>query len=372
MIAYKIKDQVFYNKYNAFLYAAHNDTHTFPEFYFFNHCFDNINWEIEPTASWQSLLDRRARQIREKYDKIVFSFSGGTDSITIYNAFRRNNIFIDEIIIDYRDNSPAWPIENAQWIEKNHYDPCTVITIGERISATAQRPLFQSEDWILDERGSFNRYVPPDLEFAYLMYEQKFSGVKWCMVTGYEKPHLIYKNSQWYVTHLDKIFQPMIGCPNMIAFFISDDMPELHVKQCHLLKKYIVSNHPNVSDGWASYAQLGKKDNADYHVFAQACGRDAELSPGASFAQKLVNNTHKFNGTQLLLNNKFLELQGLDPVLHEDISRNSNRVKKYLKGWQNIQADQTLSEYMIRHTLVHSKDQPLESYDGLLGKFYKI
>ena len=46
------------------------------------------------------LLKERAQQLRDCYNYIILSYSGGHDSQTILNTFVNNNIYIDEIYIE--------------------------------------------------------------------------------------------------------------------------------------------------------------------------------------------------------------------------------------------------------------------------------
>ena len=120
MIHYKVGQRTFSNCFEAFFYASRLSPHDFPRFYVFDDEFKKHDWTKEPEASWYDLLSKRAHQLREKYDVLILAFSGGTDSITIYNTFRKNNIFIDEITIAYQEKEATdiFPKENVRWLQK--------------------------------------------------------------------------------------------------------------------------------------------------------------------------------------------------------------------------------------------------------------
>ena len=49
--------------------------------------FDSYNWTVEPAESLVQLYQRRAQQIREKYDYLVLFYSGGADSHNMLQSF---------------------------------------------------------------------------------------------------------------------------------------------------------------------------------------------------------------------------------------------------------------------------------------------
>lgn len=59
--------------------------------------FKLIDWSIEPQQNLKQLYIERCQQLRDKYDYLILSYSGGADSHEILYTFLDNNIFIDEI-----------------------------------------------------------------------------------------------------------------------------------------------------------------------------------------------------------------------------------------------------------------------------------
>ena len=59
--------------------------------------FKLIDWTVEPSQSLKELYVERCQQLRDKYDYLILSYSGGADSHEILYTFLENNIFIDEI-----------------------------------------------------------------------------------------------------------------------------------------------------------------------------------------------------------------------------------------------------------------------------------
>ena len=357
-VGYNVDGRTFYNPFLAFLHGAHNTPHETPKFVCYDSVFKDLNWTVEPDESIRELIDTRTRQLAQRYDKIILAFSGGTDSITVYNSFVRQNIFIDEIIISYSPYTDAHPVANADWLVKNHPDKNTRITVLNR-NDPKYYTKFESENWVLENQGNlgyFNLSAPG--AYFYQHCCDNWGYTKWCMVIGYEKPNIIRENNQWLAVHLDKVIKPSLSYPNLEYFFLTPDFPKLHIKQNHLL--------------WSSVTVCGKKNNQDYLNYAAACGLDKEVTQGQGFLQKQYNDHTRFKDMQDIMNNQFEYLQKIDPVLKEKLLLKDKTAKNFINGWQSLQNDRTLVEYMIRHGLLSNEKQSIEGYHGMWGEKYVL
>ena len=92
---YKVGTKVFPNKLEALYYAT--QTNQDVSWNFNDETYSKIDWSIRPTESLAELYRQRAQQIRDEYDYVVLSFSGGADSHNILQTFLKNNIRLDEI-----------------------------------------------------------------------------------------------------------------------------------------------------------------------------------------------------------------------------------------------------------------------------------
>ena len=97
MIAYLVNGKSFNNIYLA-LYESFK-TRLEIKFYCYDHEYDQHDWTIEPETSLDQLMSEFAWRLRNRYERLILLWSGGTDSHTIYNIFRTNQIPIDEIIV---------------------------------------------------------------------------------------------------------------------------------------------------------------------------------------------------------------------------------------------------------------------------------
>ena len=96
-IGWYLNNKFYNNKWSCVLdnkYSSKNVT-----FYFYDDVFNKLNWEEEPSLSFDFLLQQRARQLRDSFDYLRLWYTSGTDSETILQTFLKHNIFIDEIAV---------------------------------------------------------------------------------------------------------------------------------------------------------------------------------------------------------------------------------------------------------------------------------
>ena len=371
-VGYYVDNQVFYNPFLAFLHAAHNTPNESVKFSCYDSAFKTIDWTVEPIESIRDLVDARTKQLAQRYDKIILAFSGGTDSITVYNSFVRQNIFIDEIIISYSSYTNAHPIANADWLLKNHPDKNTRITVLNR-NDPQYYTKFKNENWVLENSGNlgyFNLSAPG--AYFYRHCVDSWGNTNWAMIIGYEKPNIIRENNKWLAVHLDKVIKPSLSYPNLEYFFLTPDFPKLHLKQNHMLLRYIKQTYNNFTEGWSSVANCGKKNSEDYIRYAAACGLDSEVTRGQGFIQKQFNDYTRFKDMKEIMNNDFDLLKNIDPVLKEKLSEKDRIAKNYMNGWQSLQNDQTLLNYMVKHGFLSDTQQSVEGYHGIWGEKYVL
>jgi hypothetical protein len=288
-------------------------------------------------------------------------------------VFRELNIHIDEIIVTYSsDNLNNAPKYNAEWLVKNHYDPMTKITLWHRQNNEVLRD-YNNTDWFSANCGDLRRFdltIPGPMINQYL--SDTHGGHRWALITGYEKPHLFYRNQRWWATHLDGVYHAAMGWPNLEMFYITPDLPELHIKQHYLLLRAIKASAIQPREGWNSPQNLGKNSVEEYYWFAQACGRKLDILYGCSFDQKNYNQSTLIKDADVLLNKKIVDSVSLEPFLKESLQAQDSLAANYINGWRELQADHTLIEYMTRHSLLSSKKQMIADYHKIWGKFYPL
>jgi hypothetical protein len=379
MVYYDINGIKFDNPFAAFLHGSIHTPHTFPKFDFYDREFSTVDWTIEPAESFQTLCDRRAHQLRNKYDKIILAFSGGTDSITIYNTFLRNNIHIDEIYVIYSQSgiNDMLPETAVTWLLKNHPDKNTKINIKSlhtHSDIIGYEKQLLAEDYLINDDRNLRhhtvKYCRPLMHQD--NFEQSYKGYSYCTIAGFEKPYLIQRKDGYYFGFLDHIFAGTLNRSDLEFFFISPDLPALHAKQCHTMLNYCLKTNTTI-------AELEKPEN--YYLKATVQGRDTEIETliGHSLIEKKVMAEHSKIIGSIDFSKKIsssilaqLSKNSTGLALFSGLQRQSSAMKKYINGWHILQTDQTLISYMVRMGLLSSAKQPVQSYYAVCSQQYKI
>ncbi len=249
----------FYNKLSAI--AESERLHLPVTFYLFEDTFDRWDWTREPTSSWEDLLRQRALQIRDNYSYIRLWYSGGADSHTILLTFLKNQIPIDEIAMIRRS-----PINLFDQGLAN----CEINDAALPFLKLHEHQLRKTKITLIDlGRPVFERAFIPDVNWLYqinnlsflpdnsTIFSQNIDGIldkshslpSYCDIDGYEKPKLVKKDGKFYSFMWDGTLQRGMGInDHQVQFFLSAEFPELHIKQCHLVKNYLQKTYPNIEN----------------------------------------------------------------------------------------------------------------------------
>jgi hypothetical protein len=247
--------------------SAHNMTTgslPHPDFVFNNDFFSTVNWQSEPSQSLSWLYRQRAQQIREKYDYVILSYSGGSDSWNILNVFLQNNIKLDEIVVSV----PITATQNAKhdaedysylnyWME--YYTvvlddlktlavshPNIKITVNDW-SANADK--FQLDpEWITRRSNFCGLYVNNRLSLERITNSShKFRNIGY--VFGIDKPRVCYKDSKFYLYFLDFYMNTVFMWDHSIneswdveLFYWAPESAALLRKQAHIVKRFFQQN----------------------------------------------------------------------------------------------------------------------------------
>lgn len=247
-IYWRVGAKKFFNKWDAIRESQRTGAQV--DFLMFDDSFEKFDWRIEPAEDFRVILRKRAEQIREEYDYIRLFYSGGVDSHTCLTTFIENKIHLDEILVfrcsvftEKFDNDPAeaeithvaLPFLRA--IQKDI--PRTKITVLE----TTPRMLASilKEDYFYE--GSSFAIRPWRERHLYQLHPKLWvpyrNGKKHCDLRGGDKPKLFLNGSKVYVAMWDSSRLWDIGDHFLENFYLTPEMPEVHAKQCHLVKKYL-------------------------------------------------------------------------------------------------------------------------------------
>lgn len=266
---YHVGDQVFFNKIQALICADATGIH--PTWNFHDETFSKFNWTREPEQSLDYFYKLRCEQIRDKYNHIVLHFSGGSDSHNILTYFWLNNIHIDEILvaapIEYYEKFTVASLSDnpkdlhnewfnvikpdLKWIKENL--PRTKITLYDYTKDMLEFNIDQ--DWVYHAGEHCNpnivnrihRYSSIDQN----VYDKKNVG----HIYGIDKPLVFTNEGFWYFAFLDSTLSIQSSLKpvyqththvNVDNFYWSPDLPQLLIKQAHLVKKFFeINTHLN-------------------------------------------------------------------------------------------------------------------------------
>lgn len=286
---YQVGNQTFTNKFLASQHAAEqsftqdNPAEATLHFNLYDSVFDHCDWSQEPETSWDQLLDMRAHQIAAKNKPIVLNFSGGTDSYTVYKVFERNKIHIDILNIrlhpGQRENNRFREV--YEFLNQGIYDPLTRI-VTRTDSADLYRDVYSNPYWIFEKGARYHWGAIGSGDYIAEKYLSEILGTDdFISIIGLEKPRIVFQNSQVYSTQDDENYPRVMSNKTLDCFYISPDLPELHVKQSYMLLNYIKSLKPSATcaDDLTDFNNMHNPwlfDWLDYSI--KGCGRFGDIN----------------------------------------------------------------------------------------------
>lgn len=270
---YTVGDFKTYSKLEAIEYSG--VTKHPVEWNFNKDTFNKVDWTQEPPGSLEFWYGERARQIREKYDYIVLWYSGGADSHNALMSFVKNNIFIDEIAQFH--NLAGTNGDKQSWLNEEVFATSAPITDqliqnNPVYKHTKHRLVDLSElemDVLTKDSNKFDyfykvgKYLSPNsLARSYMRetipdYRALINqGKSVCFIYGAEKPKVDNYNHQWFVTFEDCLDYAVSPRTQMAGqewehnelFYWSDSLPQLVVKQAHVIKQFMSRLTPEMVD----------------------------------------------------------------------------------------------------------------------------
>jgi hypothetical protein len=250
---YLVGDQKFYSKTDAIKYMERTGVHL--SYHYHDDVFAQHDWTQEPTASLDELYRQRAQHLRDKYEYLVLSYSGGADSHQMLMTFIKNNIHIDEILIyhclsvnpdELFTNSEVTrvAVPFAQKIVSKH--PNIKLRVVDMGPLTYN---FFKDDKKVDMmmHTNYSQFSPSATALCYIHeVDAEYldiinSGRKIGFVMGWDKPRVWQVDGKWCHRFLDINSGLSIMGSNIPTemFFWNPDMPDVVVKQAHIIKRYM-------------------------------------------------------------------------------------------------------------------------------------
>jgi hypothetical protein len=265
---YRVGEETISLKPQALIRAT--ETGHYPTWHFNNKIYASLNWTEEPEVDIRELYRIRAQQLRDKYDWIRVEASGGGDSTTAIYSFLLNDIHLDEVVFRYpkgldkglTGDAQNYHAENTlserefaaepllRWIRTNY--PKVKVTVQDYAENLFTGDyLNKDESWVFNTR----EYFQPAHGIKHNNFNTREhrlladSGKKICALYGVDKPKISLLDGSWYASFID--LQANHGAPivedytNITTelFYWSPDLPELSVKQAHLVKNWFDIPH---------------------------------------------------------------------------------------------------------------------------------
>jgi len=257
---YTVGVRSFLSKTQALIEAT--KTNQQPSWDFSNEIFSKMDWTSGQTEDIRVLYRKRARQLREKYDYLILSYSGGSDTWTVLRSFIEENINVDEILV-------RWPLKATSdlFTVSTNTSAGNILSEWELnikpdldyIAKTYPNIKITVYDWSDDindevteaDWNSVNDHLNPGVFRKFTVIGEKErsmidAGKRTAIIWGVDKPQVRYKDGNLYSYFLDKLANTRCidGVNNRTAelFYWTPDFPELAHAQARLVYEYFIKN----------------------------------------------------------------------------------------------------------------------------------
>lgn len=243
--------KIFFNKIAAMEEEKSSGS---PIEFIIDHRWNDVDFSKPPNEDIFAVYQKRAKQIRKKYDYVRLWFGAGWDSHTVLKSFIDSDSHIDEIVINRKylfSPSEVSAFEETIFVEKiidyyrDHLKSTKITYLDYDWKYFDE--LYSSPEWLrynfstlIEFRGgttSNNNY------YRYPEFLEKFDqGIRAADVRGTERAKFMTVKNQmfWYLS--DKIYKP--GFPGHVDFFRGIDFPEMSVLEAHIVSKQLEGNRP--------------------------------------------------------------------------------------------------------------------------------
>lgn len=264
----------FCSKNEAAIFATKNNT-TY-DWHFNDELHKNYSWTVEPELSLDDLYNKRAYELRQKYDYIIISYSGGADSHNVLESFLRQDLLVDEVIVNINTKLNKLIVNNHNVTDSWNYgaeyklqiyprleeiknkSPRTKITIVD-VSDVALDTMRSANDasWIVGKKEPVN--ISAITRFNYLYFSDLRKNFdkdkKIGIIVGVEKPWTYINKNKIFVVFADRptnlipVHQHFTEYPNIHTEFFYWDPSAIDIvcKQVHTIKKWLIAHPENLN-----------------------------------------------------------------------------------------------------------------------------
>ena len=258
-LGYYLVDQtkIFASASSAMYYCTLNNTRDL-KFILDADVYKQIDWTIEPKTDLWELYKQRAQQLRDKYDYIILRWSGGADSTNMVQSFLQNDIRPDEIQTCTME-APGYKPKDGMHIEQRenfHLIKNDVERLGVKMTTVNTADFyehgFDDPDWQFvstsPRTNSYSKFMQ-----MYNLNHYKNIALKYTnpvVVDGLDKPQITNVDGEM-VAYFCDLQQMVTGFTHNFdsnhtafaikkeRFYCTGDLPELTIKQSHIVANYI-------------------------------------------------------------------------------------------------------------------------------------
>jgi len=215
--------------------------------YWMDDVWASMDLTLRPSRSWSDLMRDRCYQVRDKTTRLGLAFSGGYDSQTILDHLIFNNIKVDDIQVNHKSFLPHpefySAVATAEQVKKTHYPNLKISTLDIGVDYLLKIYQQSKEDWLWSESaGEFRFSKQARASLVNHNYSHSsLAGIQSRMVVeGHDKPRLFIEDGWWVMAMHDGVFDMVFNTP-FENFYITRDLPELHIKQVWMMIDWLES-----------------------------------------------------------------------------------------------------------------------------------
>lgn len=242
--------------------------------------YDRHNWRTEPTQTLDQLYDLRARELREQYDYVILSYSGGADTNNILESFIRQGLHIDEIVTNHITRATEkFTVLDPKNLSASNFAAEHQLQAVPRLQYIHDRlpktklTVLDVSDTVLDAIASINDVdwtlhrndhlsVGQLFRYNYFYFSQlkkQFDkNLRICIITGADKPRTILQSDGSFnvfftdtaanIASID-VFNEDYSNVKTELFYWADTTAPLVCKQAHVIKRWVEAN-PDKQKYW--------------------------------------------------------------------------------------------------------------------------
>lgn len=283
---FQVGESKTFNKFEAIMWA--NGDVSKIHFYFLDDIWDNMDMMTEPEETWDSLMRERCLSLRDQYQTLSISYSGGYDCQTILDHCIANDVRVDELVCstwEYFWDTKGWQQPEghsaprlAQWYKDHVFPNLKISKLPRTVDYIVKLHQRNDNDMMFVDNAEIGfvknhralHLNNSDIGAGVLAHNTKV------ILDGHEKPFLKIKDGWWVMSLSDTQMPFSINSPYE-AFYLAKDHPKLHLKQTHMMINWLESLPAKTIDDVDVHLKNCRNrpgmDNWFYYRYNMAVGR---------------------------------------------------------------------------------------------------